>query len=279
MHTASACENGTARCEIACSPSSSTPMRRRTTTALNGNCGRQPGIARSRVGSAHAGAPICSPPFDPLLVRRHDADSMPTRRFVRSWTGKLSFSRVEQLHRNRCQTRMMHVTLTPLPSYPNEFVGSPLGTNRIGWHLILLRARRQPLDWIATVRVSCKKNTAGTQRIPVALTLVKQVFGVKLGILFLGDCNALFRVRLQNVSDTADSVDLTLLSIPSLIAAIGVYLQNPTAFRDGFQSARGCWTAQVRKGLSTAALKGQDFQNDYRLWTRYFDTWSEGRLQ
>lgn len=174
---------------------------------------------------------------------------------------------------------MMHVTLTPLPSYPNEFVGSPLGTNRIGWHLILLRARRQPLDWIATVRVSCKKNTAGTQRIPVALTLVKQVFGVKLGILFLGDCNALFRVRLQNVSDTADSVDLTLLSIPSLIAAIGVYLQNPTAFRDGFQSARGSWTAQVRKGLLAAALKGQDFQNDYRLWTRYFDTWSEGRLQ
>src|SRR5690348_14065241 len=97
---------------------------------------------------------------------------------------------------------LMHVTLTPLPSYPNEFVGSPLGTNRIGWHLILLRARRQPLDWIATVGVSCKKNTAGTQRIRVALTLVKQVFGVKVGILFLGDCNALFRVRLQNVSDT-----------------------------------------------------------------------------
>src|SRR5689334_3230273 len=175
---------------------------------------------------------------------------------------------------------MMHVTLTPLPSYPtNEFVGSPLGTNRIGWHLILLRARRQPLDWVATVRVSCKKNTAGTQRIRVALTLVKQVFGVKVGILFLGDCNALFRVRLQNVSDTADPVGLTLLSIPRLIAAIGVYLQNPTAFRDGVQRARGSWAARIRKGLLAAALKGQDLKNDYRLWTRYFDTWSEGHLR
>src|SRR4051794_4370889 len=72
-------------------------MRRRTITAVSGNYGRQPHIARSRVGFAQRGVPICLPPFDPLLVRRHDADSMPTRQFVRSWTGKLSFSRVEQL--------------------------------------------------------------------------------------------------------------------------------------------------------------------------------------
>src|SRR4051812_47747398 len=72
-------------------------MRRRTITAVSGNYSRQPHIARSRVGFAQRGVPICLPPFDPLLVRRHDADSMPTRQFVRSWTGKLSFSRVEQL--------------------------------------------------------------------------------------------------------------------------------------------------------------------------------------
>ena len=174
---------------------------------------------------------------------------------------------------------LVKVILTPLKSHPNEFVGSPMGTTRIGWHLILLRARRQPLSWIATVRVSCRNNTAGTQGVRVALTLIKQILGVKLGILFLDDCNALFRVRLQHVSDTADAVGLTLLPIPHLIAAIGVYLQNPTAFRKGFQSARGSWAAKVRKGLLAAALKGQDFKNDYSVWMRYFDTWSEGRLQ
>src|SRR3954471_14921494 len=77
-------------------------MRRRTITAVSGNYGRQPHIARSRVGFAQRGVPICLPPFDPLLVRRHDADSMPTRQFVRSWTGKLSFSRVEQLRARTC---------------------------------------------------------------------------------------------------------------------------------------------------------------------------------
>src|SRR4051812_19480785 len=74
-------------------------MRRRTTTAVNGNCGRPPRIARSRVGSAQRGALICSPPFDPLLVRQHDEDAMRIRRSALFWTGKLSFSRVEQLPR------------------------------------------------------------------------------------------------------------------------------------------------------------------------------------
>src|SRR4051794_19028277 len=97
MRTASACDNGTARCETVCSPSSNIPMRRRTTTAVSGNCGRQPPIARSRAGSAQAGAPICSLPFDQLSVPQHDVDLMRIRQFVLSWTANLSFYRVEQL--------------------------------------------------------------------------------------------------------------------------------------------------------------------------------------
>src|SRR4051794_36767012 len=97
MRTASACENGTARCETVCSPSSCIPMRRRTTTAVSGNCGRQPPIARSRAGSAHAGAPICSLPFDPLSVPQHDVDLMRIRQFVLSCMANLSFYQVEQL--------------------------------------------------------------------------------------------------------------------------------------------------------------------------------------
>src|SRR5436305_2063237 len=97
MHTASAREHGTARCDTVCSPSSNIPMRRRTTTPVSGNCGRQPPIARSRAGSAQAGAPICSLPFDQLSVPQHDADLMRIRQFVLSWTANLSFYRVEQL--------------------------------------------------------------------------------------------------------------------------------------------------------------------------------------
>src|SRR5689334_24385697 len=72
-------------------------MPRRTTTAVNGNCGQQPRIARSRAGSAQSGGPICSPPFGQLLVRQHDKDARRIRRSALSWTGKPSFSRVEQL--------------------------------------------------------------------------------------------------------------------------------------------------------------------------------------
>src|SRR4051794_22438736 len=99
MRTASACENGTARCETVCSPSSNIPMRHRTTTPVSGNCGRQPPIARSRAGSAQAGAPICSLPFDQLSVPQHDVDLMRIRQFVLSWMANLLFYRVEQLLR------------------------------------------------------------------------------------------------------------------------------------------------------------------------------------
>src|SRR3954453_13994442 len=103
MRTASACENGTARCETVCSPSSNIPMRHRTTTPVSGNCGRQPPIARSRAGSAQAGAPICSLPFDQLSVPQHDVDLMRIRQFVLSWTANLLFYRVEQLRLSRIE--------------------------------------------------------------------------------------------------------------------------------------------------------------------------------
>src|SRR6059058_3323122 len=110
MRMANACENDTARCETVCSPSSSIPMRRRTTTAVSGNCDRQPPIARSPAGSAQTGAPICSPLFDQLSVPQHDVDLMRIRQFVLSWTANLSFYRVEQLRHRKGSLHAMAAT-------------------------------------------------------------------------------------------------------------------------------------------------------------------------
>jgi GT2 family glycosyltransferase len=172
----------------------------------------------------------------------------------------------------------MHVALARTLSRPDVFFGSLRGTNRIGWHLIVLRARRQPLGWTATIRVSCE-DAARTQDIQLVHPLARQVLGVKLGVLFLGDRATEFRVRLHNALDPPEAVGLTLLSIPPFLAAVGICLQNPTAFRDAFRSVSGSWAARVRKGVAAAAFEGQRIKGDYRLWTWFFDAWSEGRLQ
>ncbi len=172
----------------------------------------------------------------------------------------------------------MHVALVRNPSHPDVFAGPPRGTNRIGWHLIVLRARRQPLGWIATVRISCE-DAARTQDIQLVHPLVRRTLGVKLGVLFLGGHATRFRVRLYNASDSPEAVGLTLLSITPFVAAIGNYLQNPAAFRDAFRSVSGSWAARMRKGFAAAAFEGQHIAADYRLWTWYFDAWSDGRLQ
>ena len=110
---------------------------------------------------------------------------------------------------------LVNVILTPLPSHPNEFVSSPKGTNRIGWHLIVLRARRQRSVWIAKVRISCD-DAARTQDIQLVRPLSSKICGIKLGVVFLADCATRFRVRLYNASDVPEAVGLTLLSDPAL---------------------------------------------------------------
>ena len=174
---------------------------------------------------------------------------------------------------------MIRVTLTRTPSRPDVFVGPLLRrTNGVGWHLIVLRARRQPSGWMATVRVFCE-DAARTRDVQLVQPLARQVFGIKLGVLFLGDRAAGFRVRLYNASDAPEAVGLTLLSIPSFLAAIGTYLQNPSAFRGAFRSVSGSWPARVRRGITAAAVEGQHIKVDYRLWTWIFDAWTEKRLQ
>ncbi len=182
------------------------------------------------------------------------------------------------LVRNARWGARMHITLTSNPLRANEFIGPPRGRNHIGWHLILLRVRRQPLGWIATVHGS-RGDTVGARCTDVVGTLTRQVFGVRFGIFFLNDHDTLFRVRLHNVLDTPDFVRLTLLPIPKFLAAIGVYLHNSAAFWDEFRSVSGSRPARIRRGLSAASLRGPDFKNDYTQWTRYFDTWDERVLR
>ena len=50
--------------------------------------------------------------------------------------------------------------------------------------------------WIATVRISCRNNTAGTQGIHARPYALKQGFRGQAWHPLPGDCNALFRVRL-----------------------------------------------------------------------------------
>ena len=172
----------------------------------------------------------------------------------------------------------MHVALTRLPSHPEVFVSPPKGTNRIGWHLIVLRARRQRSVWIAKVRISCD-DAARTQDIQLVRPLSSKVWGIKLGVVFLADCATRFRVSLYNASDVPEAVGLTLLSIPPFLAAIGSYLQNHAAFHNAFRSVSGSWASRVRKGIVAAAVEGQHITANYTLWTWFFDAWSEARLR
>ncbi len=172
----------------------------------------------------------------------------------------------------------MQVVLARAPSHPDVFVGPSRSINRTGWYVIILRAERQALSWIANVRVYYE-DAARTQDIQLVHPLTKHALGMKLGVFFLGEHATQFRVRLYNVSDTPEVVDLTLIPIPAFLAAAGTYLQNPTAFREAFRSEPGSWIARMRKGLAAAAFEGQHIKADYRLWTWFFDTWSDGRLQ
>ena len=172
----------------------------------------------------------------------------------------------------------MHVALTRLPSHPEVFVSPPKGTNRIGWHLIVLRARRQRSVWIAKVRISCD-DAARTQDIQLVRPLSSKVWGIKLGVVFLADRATRFRVSLYNASDVPEAVGLTLLSIPPFLAAIGSYLQNHAAFHNAFRSVSGSWASRVRKGIVAAAVEGQHITANYTLWTWFFDAWSEARLR
>ena len=173
---------------------------------------------------------------------------------------------------------MIHVALARTPSRQDVFVGLSQGTNRIGWNLVVLRVHRQSSSWIATVRVS-HAGAGYTQAIQLVHPLAWHVLGVKLGVFFLGGHATQFSVRLYNAADRCEAVGLVLLPIPSFLAAIGTYLQNSSAFWDTFRSMSGSWAARVRKGFAAAAFEGQHIKTDYRLWTWYFDAWSDGRLQ
>src|ERR1700719_2549602 len=98
---ADGCENVTASCAATCSPSWSIRRFHRITMAARGNCGPQPHTAKSRVASVPSGEPICSLAFDPSLEQQRDEERMRIRLFLQSYTGNLSFSRVEQIPRPR----------------------------------------------------------------------------------------------------------------------------------------------------------------------------------
>src|SRR5208337_5635766 len=94
---ADGCENVTAGCAATCSPSWSIRRFHRITMAASGNCGPPPHTAKSQVASVLSGEPICSLAFDPSLEQQRDEERMRIRLFSQSWTGNLSFSRVEQI--------------------------------------------------------------------------------------------------------------------------------------------------------------------------------------
>jgi transposase len=93
----SGCAGATSRCATACSPSSSTPTRRRTTTAASGTCGRWWCTARSPAGSARPGVRTCAPRSRRWSAPPPGAGSTPTTPSLPSYPAGPSSPPVEQL--------------------------------------------------------------------------------------------------------------------------------------------------------------------------------------
>ena len=175
----------------------------------------------------------------------------------------------------------MHLSLRNTPSHPDRYAATAPAGTRTGWQVLILRAGRQPSSWIATLHVECGE-AEWSRDIRLVRPLARvwgRLGGIKLGVFFLGGQPGRVSARLYNAPGTGGALGLTMLPVPFVVAAVGIWLQGPGTVREAFRRAPGGWTTRLRTALAAASIKGQQIDTDYNVWTWFFDRWTEARLQ
>jgi len=171
------------------------------------------------------------------------------------------------------------VRLSRQPGGMAVFTGPAVGIRRTSWHVLIIRARRQPLSWIAALALKLSR----TGRPPWELAVVRpfgwNLFGIKLGVFFLREGVGQLTVQLYGISDMPGTVGVVLLPIPRLIAAAGVFWQNPETFCVSLRAVSGTWPERLRKAMAAAGLHGQEMPRSYADWLRMFDSWPVERMR
>ncbi len=149
---------------------------------------------------------------------------------------------------------------------------------KIGWHLVLIRARRQTPGWTATLHFAPPDGIGISQAVTLVRPFRRSMLGIKLGVFFLNGGTSKCIVRLYCTSKPPGFVSLVLLPLPQLLAAVGVWVQNPNAFWIALQAVSGPPLERIRKAISLAAIYGQRTPKSYPSWLQLFDSWSEEHL-
>ena len=141
---------------------------------------------------------------------------------------------------------------------------------------MILRVRKQPQRWLAMLEFSTQG--VATRTMALSHPSSNWPLGIKLAFAYLHGpaCDA--RVRLQGARWLPKSITLSLHPIPSVLAALGVALQNPTAFRANLAEATGSWRQRLRTAFVMGATSTQPLPTGYANWLVAFDHWSNRRL-
>ncbi len=141
---------------------------------------------------------------------------------------------------------------------------------------MILRVRKQPQRWQATVELSGPDTSL--RELPLLRPSARWPFGIKLGFAHLHGPACHAEVRLQGARWLPDVISLSLQPIPSALAALGMLLQNPRAFRAYFKTAAGSWYQRLRTAFVMCVTNPHPPQDDYANWLLTFDNWSDKRL-
>jgi GT2 family glycosyltransferase len=174
--------------------------------------------------------------------------------------------------------RIVRLFLPRKPGGVASFAGPvPAGTPG-GWYLLAIRGRRQRETWIATLRLGGADDTSSPQEVALVRPSGWNVFGVKVGVVFLRDGVSQLTARLYGARHTPVALRVGLLPVPRGIAAVGVCLLNFGTFRASLQAVSGTRAERLRKAVAAAGLRGQQLPRSYANWLMLFDSWSEERL-
>ena len=141
---------------------------------------------------------------------------------------------------------------------------------------MILRVRKQPQRWMAMLELSSPGTS--TRKLPLSQPSARWPFGIKLGIAYLHGPAGHAEVQLRGARWLPDVISLSLQPIPSALAAFGVLLQNPSAFRASFETAVGSWRRRLRTAFVRGVINGQALPDGYTDWLLTFDHWSDRRL-
>lgn len=173
--------------------------------------------------------------------------------------------------------------LKMLPTTPQNlnFVGSIPSGVRSGWHIVLAYTAPRQRNWFAALRFDGKNQAPDKEVVSREIMLVRPVsslFGLKLGILFIPAGASRLTACIYGVHSQFDAVHAMFWSVPRSLAGTCVCLQNMGAFRAALRVASGSTPVRLRKAIAVAGFRGQQIPRSYRLWTAFFDTWTEPQV-